>query len=47
MNLKEERYAKFALVRETMETVDVVAPFDAGQMAQVARQIKGVGRLFF
>ncbi len=45
MNLKEERYSKYALVREMMETVDVVARFDPHQMAQVAREIKGVGRL--
>ena len=45
MNLKEERYAKFALVREMMETVDVVARFDSHQMAQVAQEIKGLGRL--
>ncbi|NLX12204.1 MAG: sugar isomerase [Phycisphaerales bacterium] len=45
MNLKDERYARFALVREMMEAVDVVARFDSGRMAQVAHQIKGVGRL--
>lgn len=45
MNLKEERYNKFALVREMMETVDVVARFDPGQMVKVAQEIKSVGRL--
>jgi glutamine---fructose-6-phosphate transaminase (isomerizing) len=45
MNLKEDRYAKFALVQEMMETVDVVARFDPVQMAAVAKEIKGVGRL--
>ncbi len=45
VNLEEEKYAKFALVREMMETVDVVARFDPGRMARVARQIKEVGRL--
>ena len=45
MNLKEERYSKFALVREMMETVDVVARFDSAQMVQVAQEIKTVGRL--
>ncbi len=45
MNLKQERYAKFDLVREMMETVDVVARFDSGQMTQVAQEIKPGGRL--
>src|SRR5512137_2719223 len=45
MNLNEERYAKFALVREMMETVEVVTRFDPGQMANVAQEIKSVGRL--
>jgi glucosamine--fructose-6-phosphate aminotransferase (isomerizing) len=45
MNLNEERYSKFALVQEMMEIAEVVARFDTGQMVQVARQIKDVGRL--
>jgi len=45
MNLKQERYSKFALVREMMDTVDVVASFDPGRTAQVAQEIKRVGRL--
>lgn len=45
MNLNEDRYAKFALVREMMETAEVVSRFDPRRMAQVAGEIKKVGRL--
>lgn len=45
MNLHEPRYAKYALVREMMDTVSVVKGFDPAQSAEVAREIAGAGRL--
>ncbi|NQT25663.1 sugar isomerase [candidate division KSB1 bacterium] len=46
MNRSEDRYAKFALVQEMMDTADVVKKFDASQTANVAAKIKAAGRLF-
>ncbi len=46
MNLKEDRYAKHALVREMMDTVGVVRGFDSGKTKAVARKIASAGRLF-
>ncbi|MBN2218534.1 MAG: sugar isomerase [Pirellulales bacterium] len=45
MNLHEPRYAKYALVREMMDTVSVVKGFDPAQSAEVAREIAEAGRL--
>jgi glutamine---fructose-6-phosphate transaminase (isomerizing) len=45
MNLTDSNYSKYALVREMMETVDVVKGFDSSQTADVAREINSVGRL--
>lgn len=45
MNLKEQRYAQHALVREMMDTVGVVKNFDPGQTKDVAKDIKSAGRL--
>jgi glucosamine--fructose-6-phosphate aminotransferase (isomerizing) len=46
MNLREERYSRYALVREMMDTVDVVGKFDAAQTKKIASTIQSVGRLF-
>ena len=45
MNLTDSNYSKFALVREMMDTIDVVKVFDPNQTADVADKIKSVGRL--
>ena len=45
MNMNDTKYSQYALVREMMDTVDVVRRFDPGRTAQVAEQIKSVGRL--
>ncbi len=45
MNLTESRYARYALVREMMDTIQVVQGFDPSQTARVAKQINTVGRL--
>ena len=45
MNLNEEKYAKYALVQEMMDTVGIVEKFDPGQTREVAQKIKSVGRL--
>jgi glutamine---fructose-6-phosphate transaminase (isomerizing) len=45
MNLKEERYSKFALAREMMDTIDVVKNFKADQTAEIAQKIDSVGKL--
>jgi len=46
MNLNDKKYAQYALVREMMDTVDVVKQFDPGQNAEAALEVKSVGRLF-
>jgi len=45
MNLAEEKYYKYALVREMMDTIDVVKNFNLEQTKDVAQKIKSVGRL--
>ncbi len=45
MNLQEERYAKFALVREMMDVVGVVRKFNLHQTKEVAQIIRSAGRL--
>jgi len=45
MNLTDPKYSQYALVREMMETVDVVRRFDPNQTAQVAREIRTAGLL--
>ena len=45
MNMKEIRYSKYALVREMMDTVDVVRNFNPDQTRSVAEKIKSRGRL--
>ena len=45
MNLNDSNYQQYALVREMMDTIDVVKNFDPQQTAQVADTIKNVGKL--
>ena len=45
MNLTEEKYSKYALVREMIDTIDVVKNFNPEQTKNVAEKIKSVGRL--
>ncbi len=45
MNLKDQKYAKYALVQEMMDVVRVVKNFDAGQTKEVAKEIKAAGQL--
>jgi len=46
MKLDSKRYSKYALVREMMDTIDVVKGFDPFQTADVAKEIASAGRLF-
>jgi len=46
MNLQDDSYAKYSLVQEMMQTVDMIAGFDPGQTGKVADRIAAVGRLF-
>lgn len=46
MNLTDSRYADFALVREMMETPDLIARFDPAAAAEMVPVIDEVGRLF-
>jgi glutamine---fructose-6-phosphate transaminase (isomerizing) len=45
MNLTDGRYSQFSLVKEMLETSQIVSAFDAGQVSDTARQIAAVGRL--
>ena len=45
MNASDNGYFKYSLVREMMDTVDVVRGFDPDRTAKVAGEIKSVGRL--
>ena len=45
MNLTDPKCSQYALVREMMDTIDVVKGFDPGQTKKVADEIKSVGRL--
>jgi len=45
MNLTDEKYSKYMLVQEMMDTVDIVKGFNPGQTKEVAQKIKSVGKL--
>ncbi len=45
MNLTDEKYSQYALVREMMDTIDVVKNFDRNQTGNVANEIQSVGSL--
>ena len=46
MNLKEEKYNKYALVREMMETPEIIRSFDSGAAAEFADKVKSCKGLF-
>lgn len=46
MNLQEEKYAKYALVQEMMDTVQVVKTFDLNQTKDISKKLSDVGKLF-
>jgi glutamine---fructose-6-phosphate transaminase (isomerizing) len=46
MNLQEEKYNKFALVREMMETPDVINSFDPAAASRFAEKVKSKNGLF-
>ncbi len=45
MNVTDERYQRFALVRDMLDTPDIIAKFNPNQAIDVALQIASVGRL--
>lgn len=45
MNINKDKYSKFALCREMIDTVDVVKKFDSKQTVDIAKKIKSVGKL--
>jgi glucosamine--fructose-6-phosphate aminotransferase (isomerizing) len=46
MNLKEEKYNKYALVREMMETPEIIRSFDPGAASKFAETVKSRKGLF-
>jgi glucosamine--fructose-6-phosphate aminotransferase (isomerizing) len=46
MNLAESKYSSFALIREMLETPELMGRFDFGQTKTLAQQIKKTGKLF-
>ena len=45
MNLSEERYAKYALCREMLETAAIVARFDSASLSGIGAEVAAAGRL--
>lgn len=45
MNETEERYSSYSLVREMLETPEIVASFDSAALADLGQKIGSVGRL--
>ena len=45
MNLSDKKYSQYALVREMMDTVEIVKNFNVNQTKNVAAQIGSVGSL--
>ena len=45
MNGTEERYGSYSLVREMLETPQIVAGFDSSSLAELGKKIGDVGRL--
>ena len=45
MNLTDNNYAKYKLVQEMMDTIDVVKGFDPDKTKNIAQKIKAVGKL--
>ncbi len=47
MNLKEEKYTKFSLAKEMLETVDVIARFNPGIGKTLVEKTQSVKKIFF
>ena len=45
MNVTDERYQRFALVRDMLDTPNIIEKFNSNQAVDVASQITGVGKL--
>lgn len=45
MNATEDRYSRFALVRDMLDAPEIIARFNPNQVTDVAAEIAGVGRL--
>lgn len=45
MNLSEDRYGKFALCREMLETASIVASFDGSSLSGIGAEVAAAGRL--
>jgi glucosamine--fructose-6-phosphate aminotransferase (isomerizing) len=46
MNLNDAKYSKYALVREMMDTVEVVKNFNPNQTKSISQKIQTAGKLF-
>lgn len=46
MNLTDQKYSKYMLAKEMLDTVDIVKKFNTAQTKDVATKIKSVGKLF-
>lgn len=47
MNLEQEKYSRYSLVKEMMGTVPTVAEFDPSCVCAVAESLRRTGRMFF
>lgn len=47
MKLTDPKYAKYALVQEMMQTVEMIRKFDPDRTKNMAERIKSIGKLFF
>jgi len=47
MNLKDEKYSKYALVKEMMQTPEIVRHFDPSQTKSIVNEIISAKKLFF
>lgn len=47
MNSNDTKYNQFGLVRDMLQTADIIGWFNAAQVEDVAKKIAPVGRLFF
>lgn len=45
MNATDERYARFALVRDMLDTPEIIGRFNPNQAAEIAADIASIGRL--
>ncbi len=47
MNLTDPKYGSYALVKEMLETPELIRRFDPSRTAEIASAVKAAGRLFF